>query len=57
MAAVAYGADGLCIEANIDPTRGLGDDSKQAITPEVFRQLMDKCQAIWNLKSPPESSE
>jgi 3-deoxy-7-phosphoheptulonate synthase len=57
MAAVAYGADGLCIEANIDPTRGLGDDPKQAITPEAFRQLMEKCQAIWNLKSPPESSE
>ncbi len=51
MAAVAYGADGLCIEANIDPVTGLGDDPKQAITPDAFRQLLIKCEAIWDLRS------
>ena len=40
LAAVAYGADGLCIEANIDPVTGLGDDPKQAITREAFRGLL-----------------
>lgn len=49
MAAVAYGADGLCIEANIDPINGLGDDPKQAITPEAFGQLAKKCKAVWEL--------
>ena len=51
MAAVAYGADGLCIEANIDPVTGLGDDPKQAITPEAFSRLMEKCESIWELRS------
>jgi len=51
MAAVAYGADGLCIEANIDPVTGLGDDPKQAVTPEAFRRLLTKCEAIWKLRS------
>lgn len=50
MAAVAYGADGLCIEANIDPSSGLGDDPKQAITPEAFALLLRKCEAIWALR-------
>ena len=26
LAAVAYGADGLCIEAHVSPSHGLGDD-------------------------------
>lgn len=51
LAAVAYGADGLCIEANIDPVTGLGDDPKQAITPEAFRGLLQKCESIWELRS------
>lgn len=50
MAAIAYGADGLCIEANIDPANGLGDDPKQAITPEAFSKLARKCRAIWALR-------
>lgn len=50
MAAVAYGADGLCIESHLDPVSGLGDDPKQAITPEAFRSLAQKCRAIWELK-------
>lgn len=51
MAAVAYGADGLCIESNVDPMGGLGDDPKQAITPEAFRSLAAKCRAIWDLRT------
>ena len=50
MAAVAYGADGVCIEANVDPSKGLGDDPKQAITPEAFAVLLRKCEAIWALR-------
>lgn len=51
MAAVAYGADGLCIESHLDPVSGLGDDPKQAITPEAFKRLIAKCRAIWELRS------
>ena len=51
MAAVAYGADGLCIEANIDPAKGLGDDPKQAITPEAFATLLRKCEAVRKLRN------
>lgn len=50
MASVAYGADGLCIEANIDPTKGLGDDPKQALNPDEFRRLAEKCRTVWALK-------
>ena len=41
MAAIAYGADGLCIEAHIDPTKGIGDDPKQAVKPEVIKEIID----------------
>ncbi len=51
LAAVAYGADGLCIEANVDPSSGLGDDPKQAVTPEVFQSIVKKCQAVWDLRA------
>lgn len=50
MAAVAYGADGLCIESHIAPARGLGDDPKQAVTPEAFKRIAEKCRAIWQLR-------
>ncbi len=50
MAAVAYGADGLCIESNINPMGGLGDDPKQAITPAAYKRLIANCRAIWELR-------
>ncbi len=50
MAAVAYGADGLCVETHLQPARGLGDDPKQAITPEAFGRLAAKCRAVWALR-------
>lgn len=57
MAAVAYGADGLCIEANLDPASGLGDDPKQAITPSAFKALLEKCETIWQLRAKSANSE
>jgi 3-deoxy-7-phosphoheptulonate synthase len=34
LAAAAYGADGLIVETHVDPKHGIGDDPKQAITPQ-----------------------
>ncbi len=50
LASIAYGADGLCIESNIDPAHGLGDDPKQAITPAAFGKLVEKCRVLWKLR-------
>ncbi len=49
LAAVAYGADGLCVESHVQPSRGIGDDPKQAVTPEVLKDLVARAHAIWNL--------
>lgn len=40
LAAVAYGADGLCIETHCQPKKGVGDDPKQAVTPEVLAHII-----------------
>lgn len=40
LAATAYGADGLIIECHVQPTKGIGDDPKQAITPETLRDVI-----------------
>ncbi len=50
LAAVAYGADGLCIETHVKPTEGIGDDPKQALTPEVLADTISQAQQIWNLR-------
>lgn len=47
LAAVAYGADGLCIEAHVQPSRGIGDDPKQALTPEMLRRTITRARALW----------
>lgn len=49
MAAMAYGADGLIIESHIDPKVGIGDDPKQAVTPDVLAQLIKDINTIWNI--------
>ncbi len=49
LAAIAYGADGLCIESHVDPTAGIGDDPKQAITPEVLARLIAQARTLWQL--------
>lgn len=47
LAAVAYGAEGLCIEAHLDPARGIGDDPKQAVTPDTFAEIIRTCRETW----------
>ena len=46
LAAVAYGADGLCIEAHVNPPHGIGDDPKQAVTPSALAELVKRCRAL-----------
>jgi 3-deoxy-7-phosphoheptulonate synthase len=50
LAAVAYGADGLCIEAHVDPVHGIGDDPKQALTPKVLASTIKQAKTIWALR-------
>ena len=52
LAAVAYGADGLCIEAHVQPSRGIGDDPKQAVTPDVLADTIRRAREIWALRKP-----
>ncbi len=58
LAAVAYGADGLCIEAHVSPSHGLGDDPKQAVTPKVLAELITRARALHALRrhSPPSAT-
>ena len=46
MAAAAYGADGLIIETHVNPKIGIGDDPKQAITPDVLARVIRDCKTI-----------
>ncbi|PTX94650.1 3-deoxy-D-arabino-heptulosonate 7-phosphate synthase [Opitutus sp. ER46] len=50
MAAVAYGADGLCIETHVSPSEGIGDDPKQSITPAVLADTITRARQIWALR-------
>jgi 3-deoxy-7-phosphoheptulonate synthase len=50
LAAVAYGADGLCIEAHVSPNHGIGDDPKQAVTPPVLANLIRQATALHALR-------
>src|SRR5664279_2656887 len=56
LAAVAYGADGLCIEAHVSPSHGLGDDPKQAVTPGVLAELITRARALHALRRSSRSS-
>lgn len=47
LAAVAYGADGLCIEAHVKPAHGIGDDPKQALTPDQLASTIHQAQSLW----------
>lgn len=46
LAAMAYGADGLCIETHIHPQKGIGDDPRQAIRPSTLRSLIREVEQI-----------
>lgn len=50
LAAVAYGADGLCIEAHVEPSKGIGDDPKQALTPDVLKRTIAQAKQLWTLR-------
>jgi 3-deoxy-7-phosphoheptulonate synthase len=52
LAAVAYGADGLCLESHVSPSHGIGDDPKQALTPDVLKETIRQAQQIWTLRHP-----
>ena len=54
LAAIAYGADGLCIECNVHPGQGIGDDPKQAVTPEVLRQIISRTREMWRVCRGPQ---
>jgi 3-deoxy-7-phosphoheptulonate synthase len=47
LASIAYGADGLCIESHIDPASGIGDDPKQAVTPEKMKEIIKSSRLLW----------
>ncbi len=50
LAAIAYGADGLCIEAHVSPNHGIGDDPKQAVTPDVLKQIITQSRQLWAVR-------
>jgi 3-deoxy-7-phosphoheptulonate synthase len=50
LAAIAYGADGICIEAHVSPSQGIGDDPKQAVTPAVLADTIRQAGQIWALR-------
>lgn len=50
LAAMAYGADGLILEAHVSPISGIGDDPKQSITPEVLKKLIHDARVVWELR-------
>lgn len=52
LAAVAYGADGLCIESHIRPNLGIGDDPKQALTPDVLADTIRQARRLWAMRRP-----
>jgi 3-deoxy-7-phosphoheptulonate synthase len=52
LAAVAYGADGLCIEAHVDPAKGIGDDPKQALGPGALAETIAQARQLWALRHP-----
>ncbi len=52
LAAIAYGADGLVIEANTEPLRGIGDDPKQALDPQQLRKTVDQARKLWSILNP-----
>ena len=44
------GADGLCIECNVQPGKGIGDDPKQAVTPGALKQIIAQVRELWRIR-------
>ena len=52
LAAIAYGADGLCLESHVSPSHGIGDDPKQALSPEALATTIAQAKQLWALRRP-----
>jgi hypothetical protein len=50
LAAMAYGADGLIIEAHVSPRQGIGDDPKQSLTPKELQRTLAAASDVWELR-------
>lgn len=50
LSAMAYGADGLIIEAHIKPQSGIGDDPKQALCPAMLQQVLQAARQVWSIR-------
>lgn len=50
LAAIAYGADGLIIETHVKPKDGIGDDPKQAVTPDVLKSIIADAAVIFKMR-------
>ncbi|MEO7425529.1 MAG: 3-deoxy-D-arabino-heptulosonate 7-phosphate synthase, partial [Fibrobacteria bacterium] len=46
LAAAGYGADGILVETHCQPKKGMGDDPKQAVTPDVLAQIIKDTREI-----------
>jgi len=33
----------------VEPSKGIGDDPKQALTPEALKSMITQGKALWNL--------
>ena len=53
LASIAYGSDGLCIESHIDPSKGIGDDPKQAVKPEKIKEIIEAAKLLWSQRYQP----
>ncbi len=56
LAAVAYGADGLCLEAHVQPAKGIGDDPKQALAPAALAATVLQARRLWALCHSPATA-
>jgi len=52
LAAASYGADGIIVETHVAPRHGIGDDPKQAVTPDVLAKIIRDARAIHELQRP-----
>jgi 3-deoxy-7-phosphoheptulonate synthase len=50
LAAASYGADGIIVETHVSPRKGIGDDPKQAVTPDVLARIVKDARAIHELQ-------
>ena len=50
LAAISYGADGIVVETHCNPKHGIGDDPKQAITPQVLSTLIRDALSVFEMK-------